>query len=117
MATTVSISLHVSPEVAMLLRNKERARRAGKLFSELLRPETPASDPLAALIAEVKADARANGLTDAEIDADLAEHNAEHRPWRLCDSNILLNACHFQHHDNKTTCERINFARIHVTLV
>lgn len=79
MASTVSVSLPVSPEVAVLLRDKDRARRAGKLISDLLRPGTPASDPLAALIAEVKADARAGGLTDEEIDAELAAYNAEHR--------------------------------------
>jgi hypothetical protein len=42
-------------------------------------PTTANDDPLAGLIAEVKAEARAGGLTDEEIDAELAAYNAERR--------------------------------------
>jgi hypothetical protein len=37
------------------------------------------TDPLAALIAEIKAEARENGPTEEEIDAELAAYNAERR--------------------------------------
>lgn len=45
----------------------------------MLRPSAPENDPLAALIAEAKADARTDGLTDKAIDAELRAANAEHR--------------------------------------
>lgn len=79
MSDYVTVEIPVRREVAHLLRDRERAGRVGKLVSEMLRPTAPESDPLAALIAEVKADARAGGLTDEEIDAELAAYNAEHR--------------------------------------
>jgi hypothetical protein len=79
MSDDVMASLPVTPEAAELLRDTERARRMGKLVSDLLRPATPETDPLAVLIAEVKADARAAGLTDEEIDAEMAAYNAERR--------------------------------------
>ena len=79
MSDYVPVEILVRREVADLLRDKQRADRVGKLVSEMLRPNSPASDPLAALIAEIKADARAGRLTDEEIDAELAAYNAEHR--------------------------------------
>ncbi len=45
----------------------------------MLRPSAPENDPLAALIAEAKADARTDGLTDKAIDAELRAANADHR--------------------------------------
>jgi hypothetical protein len=45
----------------------------------MVRPGSPETDPLAALIAEMKAEARTAGLTDADIDAELAAYNAERR--------------------------------------
>lgn len=80
MSDYVAVAIPVRRDVAELLRDKRRADQIGKLVSEMLRPSSPASDPLAALIREVKADARAGGLTDEEIDAELAAYNAEHRP-------------------------------------
>lgn len=80
MSDYVAVEIPVRRDVAELLRDKRRADQIGKLVSEMLRPSSPASDPLAALIREVKADARAGGLTDEEIDAELAAYNAEHRP-------------------------------------
>ena len=47
MTSEVMASIPVTPDVARI------------------RPASPDTDPLAVLIAEVKADARANGLTDA----------------------------------------------------
>lgn len=79
MAENVMVKRPVSPEAAALVRDPERARRVGKLVSDLLRPSTPETDPLAVLIAEVEADARASRLTEAEIDAELAAYNAERR--------------------------------------
>jgi hypothetical protein len=75
----VLVTLPVTPEAAELLRDAERARRMGKLVSDMLRPSTPETDPLAALIAVLKADATASGLTDEDIDAELAAYNAERR--------------------------------------
>jgi hypothetical protein len=79
MSDEVVVSIPVSPEAAEMLRDRERARAVGKLVSDILRPANPGMDPLAALIAEVKADARAGGLTDEEIDAELSAYNAERR--------------------------------------
>jgi hypothetical protein len=67
MSDYVSVPIPVTPEAV------------GKLISDILRPSTPETDPLAAMIAEVKADARADGLTDEQIDAELAAYNAERR--------------------------------------
>jgi hypothetical protein len=75
----VSAKIPVTPRAARLLRDSDRARRVGKLVSDMLQPASPETDPLAVLIAVVKADARADGLTDAEIDAELAAYNAERR--------------------------------------
>ncbi len=75
----VLVTLPVTPEAAELLQDTERARRMGRLVSDMLRPSNPETDPLAALIAVVKADARASGLTDEDIDAELAAYNAERR--------------------------------------
>lgn len=79
MDDTVSVSIPVSREAAGLLGDAETARRVGRMVSNILRPPNPAVDPLAILIAEVKADARASGLSDADIDAELAAYNAERR--------------------------------------
>lgn len=79
MSDEVMATIPVTPEAARLLDDPDRARRIGKLVSDMLRPASPDTDPLAALIAEVKADARAGGLTDEEIEAELAAYNAERR--------------------------------------
>jgi hypothetical protein len=72
-------TIPVSPEAAQMLQDAERARRIGQLVSDILRPGDAAADPLAALIAETKAEFRASGLTDADIDAELDAWNAERR--------------------------------------
>ena len=74
-----TVTISVSREAAQLLRDADKAKRIGRLVSDMLRPATPETDPLAALIAAVKTDARADGLTDAAIDAELAAYNAERR--------------------------------------
>lgn len=79
MTSDVIVGLPVTPEAAALLGDAERARRVGKLVSDLLVPSSPETDPLAVLIAETKADARSAGLTDADIDAELAAYNGERR--------------------------------------
>lgn len=79
MNDTVMVQIPVSREAAVALQEKARREKVGKLVSNLLRPEAPAADPLAVLIAEVKVAARAEGLGDKEIDADLAAYNAERR--------------------------------------
>jgi hypothetical protein len=75
----VIIGIPVSPEVADMLRQPSNARAAGHLISNLVRPSDPQTDLLAAMIADIKAEARAGGLTDADIDAELAAYNAERR--------------------------------------
>ncbi len=79
MVDTVLIQIPVTRAAAAALSEESRRERIGKLVSNLLRPETPESDPLAALISTIKAEARADGLTDDEIDAELAAYNAERR--------------------------------------
>lgn len=79
MNDTVMVQIPVSREAAAALQEKARREKVGKLVSNLLRPEAPAADPLAALIAEVKTAARADGPSDKEIDAELAAYNAERR--------------------------------------
>jgi hypothetical protein len=79
MADTVMVSIPVSREAATALADDARLQKVGKLVSDMLRPGTPADDPLAKLIAELKTEARADGLSDAEIDAELAAYNAERR--------------------------------------
>jgi hypothetical protein len=69
----------VSREAAQILGDAHKARQIGRLVSDLLRPASPAADPLAALITGVKAEARADGLTDEAVDAELALYNAERR--------------------------------------
>lgn len=85
MTDYVPVEISVRRDVAELLRDKQCADRLGRLVSEMLRPTSPASDPLAALIAAVKADARAGGLTDPEVEAGLDRNKeqywlAENRP-------------------------------------
>lgn len=75
----VMIPIPVSPEAATALGDPARRARVGRLISDILHPAGPEADPMAALIAEVKAVARTDGLTDAEIDAELAAYNAERR--------------------------------------
>ncbi|WP_162914558.1 hypothetical protein [Desertibaculum subflavum] len=79
MNDTVMVQIPVSREAAAALQEQARREKVGKLVSNLLRPEAPVSDPLAALIAEIKAAARAEGLSDKEIDAELAAYNADRR--------------------------------------
>ena len=79
MTDTVLVQIPVSREAATALADEARRERIGKLVSDMLRPGSPADDPLAVLIAELKTEARAGGLTDEEIDAELAAYNAERR--------------------------------------
>ena len=79
MSEAVLVPIPVSPAAAEVLADEGKRREVGELLSRMLRPTSPEDDPLAALIAEVKADARAGGLTDEEIDAELAAYNAERR--------------------------------------
>jgi hypothetical protein len=79
MGDVVMVPLPLTAEAAAALADDARRQRVGKLVSDLLRPETPADDPLAALIADLKAGVRRDGLTDQEIDAELAAYNAERR--------------------------------------
>lgn len=79
MADTVMVQIPVSREAATALADEARRQKVGKLVSDMLRPGSPKDDPLAALIAEIKAEARVDVLTDKEIDAELAVYNAERR--------------------------------------
>jgi len=79
MADRVTVQIPVSRAAAAALADETRRQKVGKLVSDMLRPGSPQDDPLAALIAELKADARADGLTDKDIDAELAADNAERR--------------------------------------
>lgn len=79
MPDTIPVTIPVSPEAARLLQDTERARRIGQLVSDILRPGSPETDPLAVLIAETKAEAHAAGLTDEAIEAELTAYNAERR--------------------------------------
>jgi hypothetical protein len=79
MSELVFVPIPVSPAAAEVLADEAKRREIGDLVSRMLRPASPEDDPLAALLAEVKADARAGGLTDADIDAELAAYNAERR--------------------------------------
>ncbi len=75
----VMVEIPVSRAAAEALTDADNRSRVGKLVSGLLRPRSPADDPLAALFAETKRAARAAGLTDEDIDAELAAYNAERR--------------------------------------
>lgn len=81
----VDMILSIANEGREAIRRGEFALIDGEAASQALfdrvtgRAPTPENDPLAALIAEVRADARAGGLTDADIDAELAACNAERR--------------------------------------
>ena len=75
----VMVAIPVSPEAAEALADEARRERVGKLVSEMLRPTSPETDPLATVIRQIKASARRGGLTDEEIDAELSAYNAERR--------------------------------------
>ena len=77
MADAVMVEIPVTPEAAEALGDSERRERIGKLVSGLLRPQSPADDPLAAVFASIKSAARTDELTDEEIEAELAAYNAE----------------------------------------
>jgi hypothetical protein len=62
-----------------LLLDAGTEKRVGRLVSGIFRPTSPEADPLALLIADIKADARQDGLTEEEIDAEVAAYNAERR--------------------------------------
>lgn len=79
MDDVVMVKIPVSREAAAALDDDLRREKIGKLVSSILRPDTPEGDPLAVLIAEVKARARMDGLTDSEIDAELSVYNGERR--------------------------------------
>lgn len=79
MAEVVLVQIPVSREAAEALGDEAKRQKVGRLVSDILRPSSPEHDPLAALIAEVKAQAAADGLTAEEIDAELAAYNAEGR--------------------------------------
>lgn len=76
MADVVMVPIPLSREAAAALKDEAQREKIGKLVSDLLRPGTPAEDPLAALVADVKASARREGLSDKDIDAELAAHHA-----------------------------------------
>jgi hypothetical protein len=75
----VNVQLPVSREAADALKDDARREKIGKLVSDLLRPTSPAEDPLAALIATLKQEVRRDGLSDDAIDAELAAYNGERR--------------------------------------
>lgn len=79
MAEMVLVQIPVSKQAAEAQGDEATRRKVGKLVSDILRPASPEHDPLAALMAEVKAEAVADGLTAEEIDAELAAYNAEGR--------------------------------------
>lgn len=79
MADTVMVPIPVSREAAAALADEARRQKVGKLVSDMVRPGSPQDDPLAGLIAVIKAEARADRLTDEEIAAELAAANAERR--------------------------------------
>lgn len=79
MADKVMVPIPVSREAAAALADEARRQKVGKLVSDMVRPGSPKDDPLAGLIAVVKAEARADRLTDEEIAAELAAANAERR--------------------------------------
>lgn len=80
MADTVLVSIPVTAEAAEMLRdNEQRAIRAGRMLSNLLKPATFEPDALTSLMSAIRADARAAGLTDEDVDAELAAHKAERR--------------------------------------
>jgi len=79
MGDAVMVEIPVTPEAAEALEDLARRERVGKLVSSMLRPQSAADDPLAAVFASIKSAARADGLTDEEIEAELAAYNAERR--------------------------------------
>ncbi|MBM3567529.1 MAG: hypothetical protein FJX46_02095 [Alphaproteobacteria bacterium] len=79
MADPVMVAIPVSPEAAAALSDQERRRRVGRLVSRLVRPGADETDPLVAMLAEVKRRARAGGLTDRDVEAEIAAYNAEGR--------------------------------------
>jgi hypothetical protein len=63
----VMVPIPVSPEAAEALGDDARRERVGKLLA----PVATGHDPLADVIANIKADAARDGLTDAEVEAEL----------------------------------------------
>lgn len=78
MPKKIDVTISVDPEIATALADERNREAVGRLISRVLRPKSGPT-PLAAAIAELKADARSAGLTEAEIDAELASHNAAGR--------------------------------------
>jgi hypothetical protein len=79
MTDTVMVEIPVTPEAAEALGDPARRERIGRLVSNMLSPQSPSDDPLAAIFASIKTSARANELTDEEIEAELAAYNGERR--------------------------------------
>ena len=77
-SNTVDVVIPVEAGAAAALADARTRAAMGRLVSRVLRPQAGPS-PLAAAVAELKAEARAAGLTDAIIDAELAAYNAERR--------------------------------------
>lgn len=78
MADTVTVEIEVDPEAARFLQDEEQRRLVGHLVSRMLIP-VAGDDPLAAVIASIKAKAHAAGLTDDTVDAELAAAKAGRR--------------------------------------
>lgn len=79
MNKVVMVPIPVSPDAAEALGDAARLARVGKLVSDLLRPGAAGHDPLADVIAGIKANAARDGLTDADVEAELAAYNGERR--------------------------------------
>lgn len=75
----IKVEIEVTPEAAAALADDEQRRRVGEMVSRVLRPPTPAEDPLRAILASIKRSGRSAGLTDQDIDEELAKYNAERR--------------------------------------
>jgi hypothetical protein len=78
MEKLTDVTIPVEPAAAAALDDPRNRAAVGRLVSRVLRPRAGPS-PLAAAIAELKAEARAAGLTDPEIDTELADYNAQRR--------------------------------------
>jgi hypothetical protein len=74
--TSVPVEILVEPAAAEALADSDRRDLVGRLVSRMLRP-VHGEDPLAAVIARIKAKAHGAGLTDEIVDAELAAARAE----------------------------------------